>query len=166
MPLISFMLLVFISVPAALPGAAAAAVNKYFEMPVKEWLGLAAGEKGEGIRQLLALNKREVSPGQVEAVAACMDTIGKSPVWVESTVGTLLTKCSFDMGVTKSPSEAEWEALVACIKKEVADFSRDELFSVVLSAAGASMAKDSQSAPILTPRTEKILGSLGRCGKQ
>ena len=93
-----------------------------------------------------------------------MKVIGRSPVWEGSTVGTLLTKCSFDMGVTKSQSEAQWDALVACVKKEVPDFSKDEFFSLGLSAAGASLAKDAGSDPIMTPRTKQILEIMGRCG--
>lgn len=165
MRFISCSLLIFLAMQAAWSDAAFAAANKYFEMPVREWLGLSEGEKGEGIRALLAVNNREVSPEQIKDVAACMNTIGKSPVWVVSTVGTLLTKCSFDMGVTKGLNDAEWEALVTCVKKEVPDFSKDELFSLTLSAAGASMAKDAGSEPFLTPRTKRILASLDRCGK-
>jgi hypothetical protein len=164
-PFISCFLLISLSIQIALANAASAAGNKYFEMPVREWLGLSEGEKGEGIRALLALNNRTVSQGQIEAVAACMNTIGRSSVWVVSTVGTLLTKCSFDMGVAKSLNEAEWDALVTCIQKEVPDFSKDELFSLALSAAGASMAKDSESVPFLTPRTKKILELVDRCAK-
>ena len=166
MRLISCLLLIFMSFQATPAGAASAAAKKYFDMPVKEWLGLPVDERVEGARELLYLNNGEVSREQVESVAACMDAIGKSPVWVSSTVGTLLTKCSFDMGVAKSPSEADWDALVACVKKELPDFSKDELFSVGLAAAGASLAKDADSDPILTPRTKKILDVMGRCGKK
>jgi hypothetical protein len=163
---ISCFLFIFISFQAALAGAASAPGKKYFDMPVKEWLGLSEAEKVEGTRELLSLNNGEVSHEQIESVAACMNTIGKSPVWVSSTVGTLLTKCSFDMGVAKSPSEADWDALVACVKKEVPDFSKDELFALGLSAAGASLARDARSDPNLTPRTKKILGIMDKCGKK
>lgn len=163
---ISCILLIFIAFQAAPAGAASATAKKYFDMPVKEWLGLTGDEKVEGARELLSLNNREVSREQVESVAACMDAIGTSPVWVSSTVGTLLTKCSFDMGVSKSPSEADWDALVACVQNEVPDFSKNELFALGLAAAGASLAKDAGSDPILTPRTKKILEAMGRCGKK
>lgn len=166
MRIISCILLLFIAFQTAPTGAASATAKKYFDMPVTEWLGLSGDEKVEGAKELLSLNNRDVSREQVESVAACMDAIGKSPVWVSSTVGTLLTKCSFDMGVAKSPSEADWDALVTCVKKEVPDFSKDELFSVGLAAAGASLAKDADSDPILTPRTKKILETMGRCGKK
>ena len=161
----SCFLLIFIFFHAS-ADAAPAIGRKYFDMPVKVWLGLSEGEKTDGTRELLSLHNGEVTRGQVESVVACMNTIGKSPVWESSTVGTLLTKCSFDMGVAKSTSEAEWEALVSCVKKEVPDFSKDELFSLGLSAAGASLAKDAGSDPILTPRTKKILEVMDRCGKK
>ncbi len=166
MRIISCFLFIFISFQTTPSGAASASARKYFDMPVREWLGLSEGEKVEGTRELLSMNNKELSQGQIESVAACMNAIGKSPVWVVSTVGTLLTKCSFDMGVAKSSSDAEWNALVTCVRKEVPDFSKDELFSLGLSAAGASLAKDSGSDPILTPRTKKILEIMGRCGKK
>lgn len=166
MRVISGFLLIFLFFQAATAEAASATGRKYFDMPVKVWLGLSEGEKAEGTRELLSLHNGEVTQGQVESVAACMNTIGKSPVWKSSTVGTLLTKCSFDMGVAKSPSEAEWDALVACVKKEVPDFSKEELFSLGLSAAGASLAKDAGSDPILTPRTKKVLEIMDTCGKK
>jgi hypothetical protein len=166
MRVISCFLIIFISFQAALAGAASATGKKYFDMPVKEWLLLSGEEKVEGARELLALHNKKVSREQIESVAACMNTIGKSPVWETSTVGTLLTKCSFDMGVTKSPSEADWDALVACVRKEVPDFSKDELLSLGLSAAGAALAKDAGSDPLLTPRTKKILEIMGACGER
>ncbi len=159
-------LLIFFSFQAAPVGAASASAKKYFDMPVREWLGLSEGEKAEGASELLSLHGTSVSQEQTESVLTCMNAIGKSPVWVSSTVGTLLTKCSFDMGVAKSPSEADWDALVACVKKEVPDFSKDEFFSLGLSAAGASLAKDAESEPIITPRTKKIFEVMGRCGNR
>jgi hypothetical protein len=162
--LFSCFLIIFASLHAGPAGAASAAGKRYFDMPVREWLGLSAGEKADGIRMLLSLQSREVSQEQVESVAACMSAIGRSPVWEPSTVGTLLTKCSFDMGVAKSPNEAEWDAIVACVKQEVPDFSKEEFYSLALSAAGASLAKDAESSSFMTPRTEKILRIIDRCG--
>ena len=166
MRVILYSLLVALSFQPAPAAAASATAKKFFDMPVKEWLGLSEREKLEGTSELLSLNNREVSREQVESALTCMDAIGKSPVWVSSTVGTLLTKCSFDMGVAKSPSEAGWDALVACVKKEVPDFSKEEFFSLGLSAAGASLAKDAGNEPIMTARTKKILEIMGACGEK
>ena len=163
---ISCVLLIFFSVQAAPASAASASAKRYFDMPVREWLGLSESEKADGARELLSLQGKGVSQEQTESVVSCMNAIGKSPVWISSTAGTLLTKCSFDMGVAKSTSEAEWDAIIACVKREVPDFSRDEFFSLGLSAAGASLAKDAGSEPIMTPRTRKILKVMGRCGNR
>ena len=64
MRVISCFLLIFISLHAAPAGAASATGKKYFDMPVKEWLGLSEGEKIEGTRELLSLNNTEVSRGR------------------------------------------------------------------------------------------------------
>lgn len=160
----SCFLLIIISFQAAVSEAASATAKRYFDMPVREWLTLSGSDKMAGTIELLSLNNREVSPDDAESVEACMNVIGKSPVWVTSTVGALLTKCSFDMGVTKSPSGAQWDELVACVQEKVPDFSKDEFLSLGLSATGDSLAKDSESDPIMTPRTKRILERLGGCG--
>lgn len=146
-------------------GAASLAGKKYFDMPVAEWLKLSEGEQVESSLELLSLN-RQVSRQQAEAVATCMRVIGRSPVWEGSTAGTLLTKCAFDMGVARGAREKEWDALVECVKKEVPDFTKEEIFALGLSAAGAALAKDAGSEPMLTPRTRKVLGVIDGCGKK
>lgn len=166
MRVIFYSLLIFVTFQAAPAAATSATGKKYFDMPVKEWLGLPEGEKVAGTRELLSLHDMGISQEQTESVLSCMNAIGKSPVWVSSTVGTLLTKCSFDMGVAKSPSETDWDALVACVKKKVPDFSKNEFFALGLSAAGASLAKDAGSDPIMTPRTKKILEIMEACGEK
>jgi hypothetical protein len=94
-----------------------------------------------------------------------MKAIGRSPIWESSTVGTLMTKCSFDMGVTKSPSEKEWDVLVECVKKEVPDFTKEEFFSLGLSAAGAALAKDAGSDPIITRAIKRFSGLSTGAGR-
>ncbi|MBP1753340.1 MAG: hypothetical protein H6Q57_2176 [Geobacteraceae bacterium] len=140
--------------------------KKYFDMTVTEWLELPESEQVVSTQALLSVNQKDLTRQQELAVVSCMKAIGRSPIWESSTVGTLMTKCSFDMGVTKSPSEKEWDALVECVKKEVPDFTKQEFFSLGLSAAGAALAKDAGSDPILTPRNQKVLGVINRCGKK
>lgn len=165
MRLFLLILLVMLSSSGAAE-AGSAAGRKYFDMPVSKWLRLSGREQAESARTLLSLNREEVSPQQSAGVVSCMKAIGASPVWEGSTVGTLLTKCSFDMGVAKSPSEKEWDAIVTCVQNEVPDFSKEELFALGLSAAGASLAKDSGTDPILTPRTRRVLEVIDGCGKR
>ena len=160
-------LVLFILIPFNISVADASQLSKkYFDMPVTEWQELPENEQVESARALLALNQQDLTRQQTLAVVSCMKAIGRSPIWESSTVGTLVTKCSFDMGVTKSPSEKEGGALVECVKKEVPDFTKEEFFSLGLSAAGAALAKDAGSDPILTPRTQKVLGVIGRCGEK
>lgn len=165
MRFILLILLILIPFNITVAGASPSG-KKYFDMPVTEWLALPESEQVESAQALLSVNRQDLTRQQALAVASCMKIIGRSPIWESSTVGTLMTKCSFDMGVTESPSEKEWDALVACVKKEVPDFTKEEFFSLGLSAAGAALAKDAGSNPILTPRNQKVLGLIDRCGKK
>lgn len=166
MRFISLILLLFISLQVSFAEAESPEGKKYFDMPVTKWLELPDGEQFESARMLLSLGRQDLSRQQTASVVSCMKIIGTSPVWQTATVGTLVTKCSFDMGVMKSPSEKDWDALVECVKKEVPDFSREELFSLGFSATGASLAKDAGIAPILTPRTRKVLKVIDGCERR
>lgn len=137
-------------------------MRRYFDMPVTEWQKLPDNARKQAT--FLLLSNKKPTEQQVNSVNDCMEVIGKSPTWQKATLGTLVSKCSMDMGVVKSASDERWDAAVACIKKDVPDFTKEEFFSVTFSALGAATAKDAQPNPPMTPRTQKIMEATKKCG--
>jgi hypothetical protein len=67
-----------------------------------------------------------LSPEELSRVSLCMKALANSPTWQTQKMSLLLQKCSLEMGVAKTDAEAHMNATVACIKKEVPDFSANE----------------------------------------
>jgi hypothetical protein len=68
------------------------------------------------------------------------------------------------MGVAKTDAEAHMNATVACIKKEVPDFSANEYLALSFSILANTLADAThQQLPANSPRMQRIEDALKRC---
>ncbi|NDF12534.1 MAG: hypothetical protein EB060_06975 [Proteobacteria bacterium] len=152
-----FFAVVFAALPAYAVDPAARAA---FDAPVTSWKTMTPEQKTSTI-QLLDYTKA-LDAEKTTKMQACMDMLAGGGTFDGMDVGLINVKCAHDLGFVKSPSEERQKQLIACVQKEIPDFSEKEFLAVSLSAVAVGLSKDGQQ-PVATPRTQQILEAMKRC---
>jgi hypothetical protein len=160
---ICWVLVLVFSIDSTVARADRATTKKNFDMPMSEYQRLSESEQRAAIESL-SPPMPALSPEELSRVSLCMKALANSPTWQTQKMSLLLQKCSLEMGVAKTDAEAHMNATVACIKKEVPDFSANEYLALSFSILANTLADAAhQQLPANSPRMQRIEDALKRC---